>query len=52
MENPEVTIVLKANEWNVVLNAMAQRPYAEVENLIKSIKSQGEPQIKPKEEAK
>lgn len=50
MENADVTIVLKASEWNIVLNAMAQRPYAEVVNLIEKIKAQGEPQANPPKE--
>lgn len=40
MEN--ITITLPVNAWNVVLNALAQRPFAEVVDLIAEIKKQGE----------
>jgi hypothetical protein len=52
MDNPEISITLKANEWNVVLHALSKRPYDEVVSLISDIKSQGEAQIKHETEPK
>jgi|688.fasta_scaffold402077_1 hypothetical protein len=42
MDNIPVT--LTANEWNVVLNALCQRPFAEVNFLIYKIKNQADAQ--------
>lgn len=42
MENIKVKIELTVIECNVVLNALAARPYGEVVDLISSIKLQGE----------
>lgn len=43
MEN--LSIELPAQSWNVVLNALAQRPFAEVFELITEIKKQAEAAI-------
>jgi len=42
VENIKVKIELTVIECNVVLNALAARPYGEVADLISSIKLQGE----------
>lgn len=47
----KIDISLPAEAWNVVMNALGQRPYVEVVNLIAEIKSQAEAQIKPQEAA-
>lgn len=43
---PDISIKLPAETWNVVLNALAQRPFAEVVDLIAEIKRQGEAALK------
>lgn len=45
MENKEVSITLPVQAWNVVMNALGQRPFAEVADLIASIKKQAENQL-------
>lgn len=45
MENKEVSIILPVQAWNVVMNALGQRPFAEVADLIASIKKQAEDQL-------
>ena len=49
MENLTLTFPLQA--WNVILNALAQRPYAEVADLIAEVKKQAAEQVnKPQPE--
>lgn len=43
MEN--VTITLPVNAWNIVLNALGGRPYAEVAELLEEIKKQAAGQL-------
>ncbi len=45
MENKEISITLPVQAWNVVMNALGQRPYLEVAELIANIKKQAENQI-------
>jgi len=45
MEN--ITISLPVNAWNIVLNALANRPYAEVADLLEQIKKQAADQLQP-----
>lgn len=45
MEN--ISITLPLNAWNVVMNALGQRPFAEVAELIAEIKRQGEAKVNP-----
>ncbi len=42
MEPVKVSVELTIPEWNVVINALAQRPYIEVADIIASVKSQAE----------
>jgi hypothetical protein len=42
MENLPITIKLTLAQWNLVLNALGQRPFAEVNEIISAIKVQGE----------
>jgi hypothetical protein len=42
MENLPITIKLTLAQWNLVLNALGQRPFAEVNEIITAIKVQGE----------
>lgn len=45
MENKEVSITLPVQAWNVVMNALGQRPYLEVADLVANIKKQAEAQL-------
>ncbi len=42
MEGMNVSVDLTIPQWNVVINALAQRPYIEVADIIGSVKSQAE----------
>lgn len=42
MENLPIDIKLTLGQWNLVLNALGQRPFAEVNEVISAIKAQGE----------
>ena len=42
MENLPINITLNLGQWNLVLNALGQRPFAEVNEVISAIKAQGE----------
>ena len=46
-----ISIELPVQAWNVVLNALGQRPFAEVAELIEQIKKQGESAIKAQNDA-
>ena len=45
MENSPITLTLTVNQCNIVLNALAARPYGEVAEVIASVKAQGEKAI-------
>ena len=45
MEDKEIAITLKSSEWNVVLNALANRPYGEVMNVIAAMQQQASSQV-------
>lgn len=42
MENLPIDIKLTLAQWNLVLNALGTRPFAEVNEIITAIKVQGE----------
>jgi hypothetical protein len=42
MENSPITLTLTVNQCNIILNALAARPYGEVAEVIASVKEQGE----------
>jgi len=42
MLNGKITMELSVEEWNTVINALAQRPYAEVVSIINQLKKQGD----------
>lgn len=42
MENTPITLILTVNQCNIVLNALAARPYGEVAEVISAVKAQGE----------
>ena len=45
MEQANVIITMTVMQWNVIMNALGQRPFAEVVDIITSIKSQAESQL-------
>lgn len=49
MENKDISITLPTNAWNVIMNALGQRPYLEVAELIANIKVQAENQLQKQE---
>ena len=49
MENKEISITLPVQAWNVVMNALGQRPYLEVAELIANIKVQAENNLQKQE---
>jgi hypothetical protein len=48
MEQTNVTIAMTVAQWNVVMNALGQRPFAEVTDIIGNIKAQADQQLAPK----
>lgn len=42
MEKMEIALTLTIAQCNIILNALAARPYAEVADVIAAVKSQGE----------
>jgi hypothetical protein len=42
MEGMNVSVELTIPQWNVVINALAQRPYIEVADIIVGVKAQAE----------
>ena len=47
MEPKNVSITLTVDAWNVILNALGQRPFVEVKGLIEEITKQANSQIEP-----
>jgi hypothetical protein len=45
MEDRNLSITLPVAAWNVVMNALGQRPFAEVAELISAIKKQADEQL-------
>jgi hypothetical protein len=43
LDNLSITLPLQA--WNLILNALSQRPYAEVMELIAELKKQADAQV-------
>lgn len=48
MEQISVSITLTVAQWNIVMTALGQRPFAEVADIIGSIKAQADEQLAPK----
>lgn len=46
-----ISISLPAQAWNVILNALGQRPFLEVTDLIAELKKQAESQLPQPEQA-
>ena len=45
MENVSVSITMTVAQWNVVMTALGQRPFAEVADIIGNIKMQADQQL-------
>lgn len=45
MEDREVSITLKIAQWNVVMQALGNMPFAQVASLIEEIKKQADSQL-------
>jgi len=45
MEEKDIIITMKGAAWNVVMNALASRPYGEVAAVIADIQRQAAPQV-------
>ncbi len=48
MEQMSVSITMTVAQWNVVMNALGQRPFAEVTDIVVNIKAQADQQLAPK----
>jgi hypothetical protein len=52
MENKNLSIELPVEAWNIVMNALGQRPYVEVSAVIAEIRKQADAQTeKPPEDS-
>lgn len=45
MDTQDISIILPLKAWNVVLAAMATRPFNEVADIIAAVRSQAETQL-------
>ena len=45
MENQSVNVNMTVAQWNVVMNALGQRPFAEVAEIVGIVKTQAESQL-------
>ena len=45
MENQKLSITLTVPQWNVVIQALGDRPFAQVANLIQEIKAQADSEL-------
>lgn len=44
MENSLITVTLNVSQWNLILNALAHRPYGEVSAIIQELRDQANKQ--------
>jgi hypothetical protein len=51
VEQKVISIELPVAAWNIVMNALGNRPYAEVADVISAIKQQAESKLKVEPEA-
>ncbi|MBI5270684.1 MAG: hypothetical protein HY856_13515 [Burkholderiales bacterium] len=51
MDNPSISLALPLQSVNYVLQVLAERPYREVNGLVKSITDQAQAQLQPPEKA-
>lgn len=49
MENEKLSITLTVAQWNVVMQALGDRPFAQVSSLIGEIKVQADKEIAAKQ---
>lgn len=45
MENQNISVTFPVQVWNVIMNALGQRPFAEIADIIGGIREQAGPQI-------
>lgn len=45
MENKDISITLTVQQWNIVMNAVVQRPFVEVAEIFSEMKKQAEAQV-------
>jgi len=45
MSDNKISITLPVDEWNIVMNALGSRPFAEVTNVVAAIQSQAASQV-------
>lgn len=50
LENKSISIELPIAAWNIIMNALGARPYAEVVEVIAAVKQQAEGQLKEEPE--
>ena len=48
MQDEKISISLTVGQWNLVLSALGARPFAEVNDVVYSVKHQAEEQIAAK----
>lgn len=45
MDNQEITIKMTVEKWNVVMQALGNMPFVQVNNIIAELKSQADSQL-------
>lgn len=45
MEEQTITISMKTPAWNIVINALAQRPFGEVASVVAELQNQASSQL-------
>jgi hypothetical protein len=48
---PKISIELPLAAWNIIFNALGQRPYVEVAELVAAVKAQADAQLTPPTDA-
>ena len=49
MENEKISVTLAVSQWNVVMQALGERPFAQVAGLIQEIKAQADNELSKKQ---
>jgi len=45
MENEKLTVTLTVAQWNIVMQALGERPFAQVAGVIQEVKTQADAQL-------
>jgi hypothetical protein len=48
MENEKISVTLTVAQWNIVMQALGERPFAQVAALIQEVKTQADAQLAEK----